>query len=227
MTTSPSLATRTGAGRGHLLAGGLLLLLAGPVLFDLGYALHPSLPDDAAAALEQVGDVRAQHAAAKVSVAVGGLLIIGLVITLRRYLIPARGRTLATVGVVLMAIGHAFNALSQATHGYLMFWASAPGVDPSAGLAVLEQTQTSGGLVTLPVSFVSVPLFAVGTLLFAVALWWANTVPRWVPVAIVLAGIIGGAVGTGPVMLAALALDLAAYGTALVIASRRAEDVAR
>jgi hypothetical protein len=160
-------------------------------------------------------------------VAVGGLLIIGLVLTLRRYLVPDRGRTLATVGAVLMAIGHAFNALSQATHGYLMFWASAPGVDPTAGLAVLEQTQESGGLVTLPVSFFSVPLFAVGTLLFAAALWWANTVPRWVPVLTVLAGVVGGAVGTGPVMLAALALDVAAYGTALVIASRRTQAMAR
>jgi hypothetical protein len=177
--------------------------------------------------LAEVVGVRDRFAASKVMVAIGGLLIIGLVLTLRRYLVPDRGRTLVTVGAVLMAIGHAFNALSQATHGYLMFWAASPDVDPAAGLAVLEQAQQSDGLATLPVSFWSVPLFAVGTLLFAAALWWADTVPRWVPVAIVLAGVVGGAVATGPGMLAALALDLAAYGTALVMASRRAEAVAR
>jgi hypothetical protein len=225
-TVAPPDPARTYAARRWLLTAGALLL-AGPVLFDIGYALHPSLPDDSAGALAEVVDVRDQVAVSKVMVAVGGLLIIGLVLTLRRYLVPDRGRILATVGVVLMAIGHAFNALSQATYGYLMFWVSAPDVDPAAGLAVLEQTQTGEGLVTLPVSFWSVPVFAVGTLLFAAALWWANTLPRWVPVGIVLAGIIGGAVATGPVMLAVLALDVASYGTALVVASRRAEAVAR
>lgn len=226
-TTSSSTPTRTGAGRGGLLAGGLLLLVAGPLLFDLGYALHPTLPDDAAAALDQVGDVRAQHAAAKVTVAVGGLLMIGLVLALRRHLVPDRGRVLASVGVVLAAVGLAFNSLSQATHGYLMYWASAPGVDPAAGLAVLEQAQVSDGLVTLPVSYWSVPVFALGMVLLAASLWWANTVPRWVPIAMVVAGFAGEAVATGPAMLAVLVVDVAAYGTALVIAARRAEAVAR
>lgn len=226
MTTAPApVLPRTDAGRRWLTTVGGILI-AGPVLFDVGYTLHPSLADDAAAALTEVVDVRNQLVASKVLVAVGGLLIIGLVLTLRRYLVPGRGRTLATVGVTLMAIGHAFNALSQVTWGYLMFWASAPDVDLAAGLAVL-QTRASEGLAALPVSFWSVPMFAVGTLLFAVALWWADSVPRWVPVAIVLAGVVGGAVGTGPLMLAALALDVAAYGTALVTAARGAEAVAR
>ena len=122
-TASTSVPTRTGAGPGGWFAGGLVLLIAGPFLFDLGYALHPSLPGDSAGALAEVVDVREQVAASKVMVAVGGLLIIGLVLTLRRHLVPDRGRALATVGAVLMAIGHAFNALSQATYGYLMFWA--------------------------------------------------------------------------------------------------------
>ena len=226
-TASSSLPTRAGAGRGSLFAGGLLLLIAGPLLFDLGYALHPALPDDAAAALAQVGDVRVQHAAAKVAVAIGGLIMIGLLLTLRRYLVPDRGRVLATIGVVLATIGLAFNSLSQATHGYLMFWASAPGVDPAAGFAVLEQAQMSEGWVTLPVSYWSVPLLALGVVLFAASLWWANTVPRWVPIAMVVAGFAGGAIATGPAMLAVLALDVAASGTALVIAARRAEAVAR
>ncbi|WP_153394156.1 hypothetical protein [Ornithinicoccus halotolerans] len=224
--TSPSLPTRTGAGRGRLLAGGLLLI-AGPILFNLGYALHPTLPENVTAALDQVGDVRERHAAAKVIVAVGGLLMIALVLTLRRYLVPGPGRTLATVGATLAAVGLAFNSLSQVTHGYLLFWATAPGVEPAAGLAVVEAAQRTEALVTLPVSFWSVPMFALGLVLFAASLWRANTVPRWVPVAMVLAGFASGAIATGPAMLAVLAVDAAAYGTALVIASRRGGAVAQ
>lgn len=78
---------------------------------------------------------------------------------------------------------------------------------------------------TLPVSFLSVPLFALGLVLFAIALWRAGTVPRWVPVAIVLAAIGAGAVGTGPAMLPVLLVDLAAFWVALVYASERHDPV--
>lgn len=83
-----------GTGRRWLLTVGLLLL-AGPLLFDLGYALHPSLPEDAASALAEVDPVRDLAAVSKVMVAFGGLLMIGLVLTLRQRLVPQRGRTLA------------------------------------------------------------------------------------------------------------------------------------
>lgn len=124
-------------------------------------------------------------------------------------------------------MGLAFNSLSQAVHGYLLFWAAAPGVDTGAGLAVVEAAQRSEGLVTLPVSYWSVPVFALGLMLFFAALWWANTVPRWVPVALVLASFTAGAIRTGPAMLALLAVDAAAFGTALLFASRRAGAVAQ
>lgn len=198
------------------------VLIAGPVLFEAGYVLHPDLPQDIGAAVAEAADVRTQLAAAKVMVAFGGLLIIALIATWRRHLVPARGRTLATVGLGLAAVGHAWNALSQATHGYLLYWASAPGVDRAAGVAVITEAESSTALVTLPVSFFSIPVLAVGMLLVAVALWRAGTVPRWVPVALVLAGVVGAAFGTGPAMLVALALDVAASGTALVFAARRA-----
>lgn len=222
-TASPPRASRTDSGIRRLAPVGLLLL-AGPVLFDLGYALHPSLPDDVAGALTAVEPVRALLAGSKVMVAVGGVLIIALVLTLRRWLVPGRGRALATVGAGLIAVGMTFNSLSQATNGYLLYWASAAGVDPAAGRAVVEASVSSDGLVTLPVSFFSVPMFALGIVLFAAALWRAGTVPRWVPVAIVVAGVLAGAFGTGPVLFAVLILDVAAYGTALVAASRRVDD---
>lgn len=221
-STSQSVTTLTGASRRWLTSVGTLLL-AGPVLFDLGYALHPSLPADAAAAIEQVDPVRHQYVASKLTVAVGSLLLIALVLTLRRRLVPHRGHALATIGATLVAVGMAGNAMSQATHGYLLFWASAPGVEPGAGLAVVEAAQSTDGLVTLPVSFLSVPLFALGMVLFAAALWRAGTVPRWVPIVLILGGFGAGAIGTGPAMLGVLVLDAVAYGTALASASKRAE----
>jgi hypothetical protein len=71
-----------------------------------------------------------------------------------------------------------------------------------------------------------VPLFAVGLLLVAVALWRAGTVPRWVPVGMVVAGVAAGAIGTGPLMLGILALDVAVAGVALAHVARRAADMA-
>lgn len=217
---SRSLTTPPVIGRPWLVRVGLLLL-AGPFLFDLGYALHPSLPEDVAAALTEVEPVRELFVVSKLMVAFGGMLLIALFLTLRQRLVPHRGRTLATVAVVLASVGFACNSLSQATNGYLLFWASDPSIDPAAGMAILEVAHGSTDLVTLPVSFLSVPLFALGILLFAAALWRAGTVPRWVPVVIVLGGVGAGAVGTGPAMAVVLILDLAAYGTALIAASER------
>ena len=142
---------------------------------------------DVEAALAEVADVRTRHAAAKVAVAFGGLLVIALLLAYRRWLVPARGRGLATVGTALAAIGLAANSLSQATHGYLLYWASAPDVARSAGADVVAAAEADTAPVTLPVSFWSVPLFAVGLVLVAVALWRAGSVPRWVPVGMVVA----------------------------------------
>jgi hypothetical protein len=225
VTFAPTVPARRAAVRGGIVAL-CALLLAGPVLFDLGYALHPSLPADVDAALAEVADVRTRHAAAKMMVAVGGLLLIALVLAYRRWLVPGRGRGLATVGAALVAVGSAANALSQATHGYLLYWASDPGVAPPAGVAVVETAEASTDLVTLPVSFFSIPLFALGMVLMAIALWRAGTVPRWVPVGMVVACLAAGAIGTGPLMLAVLVLDLAVAATALAHVARQAEAVA-
>jgi hypothetical protein len=224
-TLAPPTPAATGTARRWLLTVGALLL-AGPILFDLGYALHPSLPMDVEGAIAEVADVRTLHAAAKVMVAFGGLLLIALLLTYRRWLVPGRGRAFATVGTALAAIGLAANSLSQATHGYLLYWASSPDVARSAGADVVAAAETDTSPVTLPVSFWSVPLFALGLVLVAVALWRAGSVPRWVPVGMVVGGLAAGAVGTGPLMLVVLVLDIAVAGTALAHAARRAADVA-
>ncbi len=225
MTVAPPQPDHRAAVPGRLVAL-CALLLAGPVLFDLGYALHPSLPMDVEGALAEVADVRTRHAAAKVLVAVGALLLIPLVLAYRRWLVPGRGRAVATVGAALVAVGSGANALSQATWGYLLYWASDPDVAPSAGVDLVTAAQADTAPVTLPVSFWSIPVFALGMVLVAVTLWRAGTVPRWVPVGLVVACLAAGAIGTGPLMLAVLALDVAVAATALATVARRAAVVA-
>jgi hypothetical protein len=91
---------------------------------------------------------------------------------------------------------------------------------------LVTAAQSGTAPVTLPVSFWSIPVFALGIVLVAVALWRAGTVPRWVPVGMVVASLAAGAIGTGPLMLAVLALDVAVAATALAAVARGAAVVA-
>ena len=224
-TVAPPGPVRTDAARRWLLTAGALLL-AGPVLFDVGYALHPTLPMDVEGALAEVADVRTRYAAAKVMVAAGSLLIIALVLAYRRWLVPGRGRMLATIGTALVAVGLGANALSQATWGYLLYWASGPAVAPSAAVEVVSAAEADTALVTFPVTWFLMPLFGLGLVLIAAALWRAGTVPRWLPVGMVVTLVGAVAILTGPLMLVVLALDVAVAGTALAHCARRAADVA-
>jgi hypothetical protein len=202
------------------------LLLAAPFLLFTGYAFHPDLPMEPAAALRDLADERTVYLAAKLAVAFGSLLFVPLILLVRHRATPQRGRVLATVAAVFCSVGFACNALSQALWGYLLWFASAPGVDPAAGVAVVEASQDAPFLATLPVSFFSVPLFAVGLLLLAVALWRAGTVPRWVPGLIVLIDLVAPVVAVGPLNLLIGASAVAAFGVALNQSQAR-RDVGR
>jgi hypothetical protein len=193
-----------------------LALLAAPVLFFVGYALHPDLPEDAASALAEVAEVRGQYLGAKLLVAVGALGLVPLVaVVARRVVASGRGGGLAIAGAALTIVGTVFNALSQATFGYLFWFATAPGVSRQAGLDVVAASQKEG-LATLPVSFLSIPVFAVGLLLLAAALWRCGRVPRWVPVLLAVSDVLAGAIGVGPLMLVAGVMVTAAFLGALL-----------
>lgn len=192
-----------------------LLLLAGPVLLFGGYALHPDLPNETLPALREIADVRGTYLAAKIAVAFGSLLMVALLLAVRHAATPQRGRALATVAAVLGCVGFACNALSQSLWGYLLFFASDPSVGAAAGAAVVDAGQHADVIATLPVSFFSVPLLALGLLFLAAALWRAGSVPRWVPVAIVLVDVAAPAFPVGPMNLVTGALATAAFAVAL------------
>jgi hypothetical protein len=193
------------------------LLLAGPVLLFVGYALHPDMSEDAGLALAEVAAGRGLYLGAKLMVAFGSLLMVALVWAIRDRSGVGRGRALLTIGATLTAIGMAANALSQAVWGYLLWFLTAPTIDPAAGAEIAGVVQTTAveSLAALPISFLSVPLFAIGLLLLAAGLWRSRTVPRWVPVTIVVIDVLAGAFGVGLPMLAVGAAATAAFAVAL------------
>lgn len=194
-----------------------LALLAAPVLLFVGYALHPDLPEDTASALADVGDGRGQYLAAKLLVAVGALGLAPLVAAVaRRVIASGRGRGLAIAGAALTIVGTAFNAFSQFAFGYLLWFATASDVSREAGEAVVSASEEEG-LATLPVSFLSVPVFAVGLLLVAAALWRSGRVPRWVPILLVVGNVLASAIGVGPLMLIPGVMVTSAFWGALLM----------
>jgi hypothetical protein len=195
-----------------------LLLLTGPVLLFVGYALHPDLPADAGAAVREVAAVRDTFLGSKLMVAAGSLLMLPLVLAVRARFAGGPGGRLLTVGAALVCLGMASNAMSQTLNGYLLWYASAPGVDATAGTAVVQQSveaYQSEPLATLPVSFLSVPVFAVGLLVLAAGLWRVGPRLRWASVAIVVVDVAASAIGIGPLMLAVGVLATAAFAAAL------------
>ena len=192
-----------------------MLLLLAPVLLFLGYAFHPDLPVDTAGSLADVADERGIYIAAKLAVAFGSLLFVPLVLTIRHRAFPGRGRGLATVAAALCTIGFTCNGLSQTLWGYLLWFATDSDVERAAGVAVVDAAQNAPMLPTLPVSFASVPLFSLGLLLLAVALWRAGTVPRWVPALVVLIDLVAPVFPVGPVNLVTGAAAVAAFAVAL------------
>lgn len=190
-------------------------LLSGVVLLFGGYGFHPDLPPATAEAIAAVDGVRDQYLWSKLAVAAGGLVMTLMLFVILRRLITGRGRVLGTIGVVMAGVGLVFNSMSQAVHGYLLWWATAPGLDPSSAVDFVLAAETSEGLGSLPVSYFSVPLFGIGLLLFGIALWRAGTVPRWVAPMIIVVVLATSAFNIGLPMLALGALAVVAFGAAL------------
>lgn len=177
------------------------LLLAAPVIFTIGYVLHPDLPVEIPATLEKLVDVRDRLLTAKVSVTAGALLWVPLLLTFRRLASGGRGSRLVNVGVWVAVVGTTFNALGQLTFGYLLWSASAPGVSRTAGTAVLEATNTQS-LATVPLAFpLSIPLFSLGLLLLAIGLWRCGTTPKWATAALIVGVVLSAATGIGPAII--------------------------
>lgn len=198
-------------------------LLSGIVLLFGGYGFHPDLPPATAEALTAVEPVRDQFIWSKLAVAAGGLLMIPMLIAIWRTLISGRGRVLGLVAMVAAGIGLAFNSLSQAVHGYLLWWATTPGLGRSAAVDFVLAAETPSGLASSLVSYWSVPLFGLGLLLFGIALWRAGTVPRWVAPGIIIVTVLASVFAVGPPVFAVGVLAMATFGKAVAALTARTD----
>ncbi|QIK67363.1 hypothetical protein G7072_14315 [Nocardioides sp. HDW12B] len=120
----------------------------------------------------------------------GGLAVVGVVnVTLQALatmlLVRERGSTWATAGAVLMWVGIASQAVGVAGWASAYYYPTDPGLEPGLGEAVVEAAnQDPGHLFAFLVP--GALLVVLGTVLQSMGLLRARTVPRWVPVALLM-----------------------------------------
>jgi hypothetical protein len=186
--------------------------LLGPVLFLVGQALLPELPDSGRRAFDLMTAHRDQLMAARLFTAAGAFLLAFGAVHYVRAVPAGRGATLIRVGGTVFAVASFCNALSQAVAGYSTWTVTAPGFDESSGRYVVDHVEA--GLVALPLQFWSIPAFALGGFLIAAALWRARVTPPWLPGLLAVGVVLAGALaGSGPVV----ALSQAPFTVALVL----------
>jgi hypothetical protein len=97
-------------------------------------------------------------------------------------LAPARGARWATIGGSLIWLGAAMYGVGVAGWAAFYFYATDTAVVDPATAARLVDHANDDTVRMLAVPFGGAILVAMGSLLLAVALWRARTVPRWVPI---------------------------------------------
>jgi hypothetical protein len=97
-------------------------------------------------------------------------------------LTPTRGARWATVGGGLIWLGAAVYGVGVAGWAAIYFYATDTAVVAPATAARLVDHANDDTARMLAVPFGGALLVAIGSLLLAVALWQARTVPRWVPI---------------------------------------------
>jgi len=98
-------------------------------------------------------------------------------------LAPARGARWATIGGSLIWLGAAIYGVGVAGWAAIYFYGTdTAALDPATATQLIDHANDDAARM-LAVPFGGALLIAVGSLLLAVALWRARTVPRWLPVA--------------------------------------------
>jgi hypothetical protein len=98
-------------------------------------------------------------------------------------LVPARGGRWATIGASLVWVGAAVYGVGIGGWAAVYFYGSDPGaLDPAIATRLIDHVNDDG-IRMMAVPFGGALLVALGSLLLAVALWRARTVPRWLPIA--------------------------------------------
>jgi hypothetical protein len=195
----------------------------GPVLFLVGQALLPNLPMALDDAFPLMLEHREQLMAARLFTAAGAFLLVFAAVLYTRLLPSGRGAKLMSIGAGLFGIATFSNALSQAVAGYATWTVTVPGFDQPSARYVIEHVES--GLVALPLGFWSIPAFALGCILMAVAMWRSGSVPAWLPVLLAVGTVLAGALaGRGAIVALTQAPATVALIVMAVLAHRRDDD---
>jgi hypothetical protein len=187
----------------------LIAAIAAPILFVAGQALLPNLGRDVDTAFALMLEHRDQLIVSRLLTVAGAFLLIASL----SYIKELKG---ARVGAIIAMVGTFFNAFSNGVNGYAAWGATAPGLDHVASMQTLLHLED--GLVGLPVSYWSIPVFGIGLVVMAVGLLITQSVPWWMP-ALLLLGVVTSflTAGLGPIV----ALAQAPLAAAIIILIRQ------
>lgn len=101
------------------------------------------------------------------------------------FLVTGRGHLAATIGAVLTGAGGLLFALGSASFATLAWYATSPALPPEAGTALLEWAEANPARAMGP-AMAGFLAFAVGSLVVAGAMLRSGSIPRPVPVAIIV-----------------------------------------
>jgi hypothetical protein len=104
-------------------------------------------------------------------------------------LVPNRGARWATVGATLIWLGAALYGVGIGGWATVYYFGTDPAVlDPATGARLIDHVNDDTvRLLAVPIG--GALLIAIGSLVLAVALWRARTVPRWIPIAAAVAAV--------------------------------------
>ncbi len=208
-----------GAGVSALRRGlGVAVLVAQPVVLLTGQVLRPAdNPSDPAAWLDSVAAQPIRWYAAQLLMAVGALLLVPALVVLCR-LIRERGGIFATTGAILAGVGATMAGVAFAGEASLLTVAARPELDRPA-LATFLGTLLHDPKAQLPYAFP--PLLVLGLLLVTIGLYRARTLPRWLPIAWLLAFVLSFAGAPTPLLTALLGIPFVVTSALLGIRSTR------
>lgn len=163
----------------------ILILAAGiaaPILFVAGQALLPNLGREVDSAFALMLQHRDQLIVSRLLTTAGAYLLLATL-----WLIARLGGKVTRIGAAIAALGTFFNAFSQAVQGYAAWGATAPGLEHAASMQTLLHLED--GLVGLPVSYWSIPVFGIGLVVLGVGLLVAKASRWWMP-SLLLVGVV-------------------------------------
>lgn len=189
-----------------------------PVLFTLSNVLLPDLSGSTAHVVAHLPAVAGRLIAVKLLYAVASLLFLPLVSVLLRPNVR-RGSWLRLSGGVLVVVGVASNAFGEIADGYTAWGAVRAHVDAASQVRLLDQL--GNGAVTLPISFLAIPVFSVGVLVLMVGLLRSRSVPPWMPWLVIVGAVLAVPAGVGVTALLGIVYSAGLVALVLYLARQR------